>query len=308
MDTLLYLIQNYGLWFVFIAVLLDQGGIPVPAYPSIILASALTVQAGGSLWPLVLVAVVAALGADLLWYAGGRRFGGRLIRLMCRLSLSPDSCVATTRGFYLRWGAPALVVAKFVPGFAAIATTLAGQLRTRLVRFAFYDGIGALLWATVAVVLGAVFHEAVRGVLAQLETLGRVGLLLVLGSIILWVAWKVWERQRFMRLIRMARISVPELQQLLAAGKGPLLLDVRPAGLREASGWIPGAVRVSRVDELKLAPQAEVVVYCDCPNEASAAMLARELKQRGFARVRPLAGGFAAWQVQGLPIEHAVPQ
>lgn len=303
MQTLLYLIENYGLWFVFITVLLDQGGIPVPAYPPIILASAMTVDAGGSLWPIVLVATLAALCADTLWYAGGRRFGAQLIRLMCRLSLSPDSCVATTRGIYSRWGAPSLIVAKFVPGFAAIATTLAGQMRTRVVRFALYDGIGAVLWATVAVVLGAVFHEAVKDVLAQLETLGRAGLVLVLGAVALLVAWKAWKRQRFMRLIRMARISVPELQQLLADGSGPLLLDVRPAGLREASGWIPGAVRVSRVDELEPGAQAEVIVYCDCPNEASAALLARELKQRGFARVRPLTGGFAAWQAQGLPVE-----
>ena len=302
MDLLLHLIAHYGLWVVFIAVLLDQGGLPVPAFPPIIVASAMAVAAQRPLWPIVLVAALAALLADGLWYAGGRRYGAHLLRLVCRLSLSPDSCVAGTRDTYARWGAPSLVVAKFIPGFAALATTLAGQTRTGLARFALYDGLGAALWALVAVATGALFHDAVNEVLARLDSLGQTGLLVLLAAIALFVAYKAWKRQRFIRLIRMARISVPELQQLLDAGTAPLLLDVRPGAQRAASGWIPGAVQATHVGELDLPPQREVIVYCDCPNEASAAKLARELKQRGFARVRPLAGGFEAWQAHGLPV------
>lgn len=302
MDLLLHLIAHYGLWVVFIAVLLDQGGLPVPAFPPIIVTSAMAVEAQQPLWPIVLVAALAALLADGLWYAGGRRFGAHLLRLVCRLSLSPDSCVASTRDTYARWGAPSLVVAKFIPGFAALATTLAGQSGTGLARFALYDGLGAALWALVAVATGALFHDAVNEVLVQLESLGQTGLLVLLAAIALFVAYKAWKRQRFIRLIRMARISVPELQQLLDDGTAPLLLDVRPSAQRAASGWIPGAVLATHVGELDLPPQREVIVYCDCPNEASAAKLARALKQRGFQRVRPLAGGFEAWQAHGLPV------
>lgn len=305
MDALINLIGHYGLLAVFIAVLVDQGGIPVPAWPLILVASALAVQSGGSLWPILLVAVVAAMLADALWYAGGRRFGGTMIRLICRLSLSPDSCVANTRGIYSRWGPPSLVVAKFIPGVAAVTTTLAGQTRTGLGRFAFYDGIGAALWAGAAIAVGAIFHGAVREVLAQLESFGRSGLILLLGGIVLYVMYKFWRRQRFLRLIRMARISPTELHQLMGNGTAPLVLDVRSAEQRLQSGWIPGAIAVSNVGELDLANQAEVVVYCDCPNEASAALIARQLKNRGFAHVRPLAGGLEAWNAHGLPIARA---
>lgn len=305
MDALLHLIEHYGLWVVFIAVLLDQGGLPVPAFPPIIVASAMAVEAQQPLWPIVLVAALAALLADGLWYAGGRRFGAQLVRLMCRLSLSPDACVSSTRDTYARWGAPSLVVAKFIPGFAALATTLAGQTRTGLARFALFDGLGAALWALVAVGTGALFHDAVNDVLAQLESLGHVGLLVLLSAIALFVAYKWWKRQRFIRLVRMARISVPELQQLFDDGAAPLVLDVRPALQREASGWIPGAVLATHVGELQIEPQHEVIVYCDCPDEASAARLARDLKQRGFQRVRPLAGGFEAWHAHGLPVARA---
>lgn len=299
MDVLLQLIATYGLLVVFVSVFLDQGGVPVPAYPPIIVTAAVAVDSGQPLWPIVLVATLAAMLADWLWFLGGRRFGAALLRLMCRLSLSPDSCVLTTRGIYSRWGAPSLIVAKFVPGFAAVATTLAGDTGTSSRRFLFYDGIGAFLWAGAAVALGAIFHEAVNSVLLQLEELGRYGLPLVLGLIAAFVAWKWWQRQRFLRQLRMARITPAELYRLIEDGPAPVILDVRSREERARSGWIPGAIFVSALAEAEQLPRGEVIVYCDCPNEASAAVLARELKRRGFERVRPLAGGFEAWQVAG---------
>lgn len=304
MDALIELIRHYGLWAVFVAVLLDQGGVPVPAWPLVVVASTLAVESGGSLWPILLVAIAAAVLADALWYTGGRRFGGTMIRLICRLSLSPDSCVGTTQGIYSRWGPPSLIVAKFIPGVAAVTTTLAGQMRVGLSRFAFYDGIGAALWAGAAMAVGVIFHTAVRDVLAQLASYGRVGLIVLLAAVAVFVLFKLWRRQRFLRLIRMARISPIELQQLMASDAGTVVLDVRPAERRRQSGWIPGAIGVSRVADLDLASQPEVVVYCDCPNEASAALIARQLKQRGFRHVRPLAGGLDAWSAHGLPVAH----
>lgn len=301
MDMLLELIASYGLLVVFVSVFLDQGGLPIPAYPPLIVTAALAADRGGSLLSILAVAALAAVLADLMWFAGGRRFGVRLLRLMCRLSLSPDSCVLMTRDIYSRWGATSLIGAKFVPGFAAVATTLAGDNRTPLSRFVFFDSLGAVLWAGVAIALGAIFHEAVNEVLLRLEELGRYGLSLVLGAIAAFVAYKWWQRHRFLREIRMARITVPELYQLLADGVTPLILDVRSAEQR-AGGWIPGALFVASLADAQLDPHDEVIVYCDCPNEASAAVLARELKQRGFGRVRPLAGGFHAWQAEGYEV------
>lgn len=298
---LLDLIANYGLLVVFVTVLLDQGGLPVPAYPPLIVTAALAADQGESMLPILAVATVAAVLADLLWFSGGRRFGVRLLRLMCRLSLSPDSCVLMTRDIYARWGAPSLIGAKFVPGFAAVATTLAGENGTPVARFVLFDSLGALLWAGVAVALGAVFHEAVNEVLARLEDLGRYGLPLLLGAIAAFIAYKWWQRHRFLQELRMARITVPELYQLLAGGAMPLILDVRSTEQR-AGGWIPGAKFVASLADADLDPHDEVIVYCDCPNEASAAVLARELKKRGFARVRPLAGGFTAWQAHGYEV------
>lgn len=303
MDALIQLIEHYGLLVVFLAVLIDQGGVPLPAYPPILVASALAVRDHEPLWPIVLVATVAALLADWLWYLGGRRYGSRLVRWMCRLSLSPDSCVGTTNDIYSRWGEHSLIVAKFIPGFAAIATTVAGQTGTRTLRFLVFDGLGALIWATVAVALGAIFHSALNDVIAQLEAYGSAGLIVVLALVAIFVAWKVWKRQAFLRAIRMARISAHDLHALFERGEAPLVLDVRTAAQREASGWIPGALFVAEPASLDVADRHEVVVYCDCPNEASAARVALLLKAKGYRHVRPLAGGLEAWAALGLPLD-----
>lgn len=305
-DVLLHIIEAYGLWVVFACVLLDQGGLPVPAYPPMIVTAGVAVDSGDSLLPILIVATVATLLADLLWFAGGRRFGASLLRLMCKVSLSPDSCVGLTRRIYSRWGTPSLIVAKYVPGFAAVATTLAGETGTSLRRFVFYDGIGALLWAGGAVALGAIFHEAVEALLLELERLGYYAVILLIAAIALFVIVKWWQRYRFLMKIRMARVSVPELSALLQSGKPATILDVRGAEQRAKYGWIPGSIALRDPAELQLDPQCEIVVYCDCPNDASAAVMAVKLREKGFGRVRPLAGGFDAWRMQGLPLDGAM--
>jgi len=303
MDTLLHIIESYGLWVVFFCVLLDQGGLPFPSYAPMIVTAALATDRHESLWPVLLVATAAALLADLAWFAGGRRFGNKLLRLMCRVSLSPDSCVGMTRNIYARWGAPSLILAKYIPGFAAVSTTLAGESGTSLRRFIIYDGIGAALWAAGAVALGAMFHQAVEALLNQLEQLGHVALLLLIVAIGLFVLFKWWQRQRLMAQIRMSRISIDELMTLLDSGSAATILDVRSPERRAASGWIPGSINVRDISELRLQPGQEVIVYCDCPNDASAAVVARRLHELGFKRVRPLAGGIEAWQARGRPVD-----
>jgi membrane protein DedA with SNARE-associated domain/rhodanese-related sulfurtransferase len=303
MDTLMHIIESYGLWVVFFCVLLDQGGLPFPSYAPMIVTAALATDRHESLLPVLMVATLAALIADLAWFAGGRRFGNHLLRLMCRVSLSPDSCVGMTRNIYAKWGAPSLILAKYIPGFAAVSTTLAGESGTSVRRFIIYDGIGAALWAAGAIALGAMFHEAVEALLAQLEQLGHLALAMLIVAIALFVLFKWWQRQRFMAQIRMSRISIDELATLLDSGSTATILDVRSPERRAASGWIPGSINVRDVSELRLKPGEDVIVYCDCPNDASAAVVARKLQELGYKRVRPLAGGIEAWQARGRPVD-----
>lgn len=307
METLLALIQQYGLLFVFANVLLLQAGLPVPAYPTLIITGALAASGGASVPALVGVAVVAALIADLGWYTAGRRFGTNVLKSLCRVSLSPDSCVRQTESIFIRWGAPSLAVAKFVPGFASVATAMAGVLRTPLPRFVFFDAMGAALWSVVGIGLGYLFRGAINDILATLETLGRIGLWVIAGAFLLYILVRWWQRELFVWKLRMDRVTVQELHELLGQKRASTVIDVRSPTSQAMTGRIPGAITVDpkhlRVDLLAVAPGGEVVVYCACPNEYTAATVAKALVQHGFKRVRPLLGGIEAWTAAGFPVE-----
>lgn len=303
MQDLLRILQLYGLQIVFVGVLLDQGGLPLPSFSLVIVAAGVATEAGTPVWPIFALAILATLIADLTWFAGGRRFGAAMLRMICRVSLSPDSCVGSTRRIYVRWGAPSLIFSKYVPGLAAVATTLAGESRIPLARFALYDGIGAALWAGGGVALGVIFHEAIDAVLDELEVLGNSALVLLAIALLAFVAVKWWQRWRFRMRIRMARITAAELADLLKMQVKVAILDARSADRRERTGWIPGSIWVSDAEQLVLDPYEQVVVYCDCPNDATAALVAKRLHAKGVAHVRPLAGGLEAWLKNGGLIE-----
>ena len=313
MELLLSLIAHYGLWLVFANVLLLQLGLPLPAWPTLMVVGAASHANATATAAVVAVAVVACLIADAAWYAAGARYGRKVLRLMCRLSLSPDSCVRQTENLYERWGAPSLMVAKFIPGFGAVATSMAGFARTRLPTFLVFDAVGALLWSGVAVALGWLFRDAVAEVVVVFDAAGRWGLIGIASLLLLYIAVKALQRQRLIRSLRMARVSVDELATLLAGVRRPLVVDVRSASSR-SEGRIPGAIWIdSQAFEASLLANGitaadarlddDVIVYCACPNEASAAIVAQKLMRAGFKRVRPLGGGIEAWIEGGHAVQ-----
>lgn len=307
MNHLLDLLQHYGLAFVFLNVLALQAGLPMPAYPTLIVTGALASRGGYSLAALLATAVSASLIADLAWYSVGRRIGGPVLRTLCKISLSPDSCVRQTESIFSRWGAQSLMVAKFIPGFASVATAMAGVLRVPLWRFVPADAIGATLWSGVAITLGYVFRNAIDDVLVVLQATGKIGLGLIVLAFVAYVFWKWLQRRRFIRQLIMDRIEVDEVRRLMDEGRIGLVIDVRSPMSQEITGRIPGAVTVDpqniTFDLVAVEPTSEVVVYCACPNEASAVKVAKALVQHGFKRVRPLHGGIDAWIAAGHDVE-----
>ena len=212
-----------------------------------------------------------------------------------------------TESIFQRFGPPSMIIAKFVPGFASVATALAGALRLRYLAFALFDTMGAALWVGVGVALGYVFHDVINEVVGKLVALGRDGVIIVAAVFGAWILIKWWRRHLFIRQLRMDRVSVEELRVLIDAHKVSTILDVRPPLLQQATGHIPGArmVDVAHIEEgIKgLSPDGEVVVYCACPNEASSIEVAQRLMKLGFNRIRPLRGGIDAWIKAGLEVE-----
>jgi membrane protein DedA with SNARE-associated domain/rhodanese-related sulfurtransferase len=298
--NLVSVIAEQGLLLVFANVLLQQLGVPIPAEPTLVVAGSLAARGLLPLPSLVGVTWLAVLIADSTWYWLGRRYGNQVLRVVCRLALSPDSCVRNTEQTFSRWGLKSLAVAKFIPGFSMVAPPMAGAMRVRWSSFLLFDLLAAVLWSSVGIGAGLIFYRQVDRVLAALAGLG--GRAPVVGVILLaaFVGWKWIQRRRFYRSLRMARISVSELKRLIDAGVSPVVFDVRTATARERDPQrIPGAIAFdpSQVDAVvpELPDEREVILYCNCPSEASAARIARLLMDRGIRSVRPLAGGLQAW-------------
>jgi membrane protein DedA with SNARE-associated domain len=260
-------LARYGLPLVFANVLLEQLGLPIPAIPTLVAAGALS--AGGRLAPgmLLALAVLASLLADSLWYLLGRHYGYRILKTVCGISLSPDSCVRQTEALFERQGPKSLLYAKFIPGFSTVAPPLAGAVRIGFTRFLFFDGGGALLWAGSGIAAGMIFHRAIDQVAEFLEGLGFWALLVAGMALALFVGWKWWQRRRFYRFLRMARISPGELRRLLDEGHAPVIVDVRSrAAAQRDPRRIPGAISLvmEELDEqvALLPPDREIILYC----------------------------------------------
>jgi membrane protein DedA with SNARE-associated domain len=261
------LVLRHGVGFVFLNVLVEQLGVPVPAVPTLLVAGALAADGKLPFGKLLAAAFIATVAADTVWFLLGRRYGQKILKTLCKLSLSPDSCVRQTEGLFDKWGLTSLLFAKFVPGYSTVAPPLAGAAGATLPRFLVFTSGGTLIWAGTALTLGLLCHGAIDRALAFLASLGSGAFILLAGALLLYVALKWAQRRRFYRFLRMARIRVPDLRQLMDAGNAPLIVDVRSGNARNRDPRrIPGAIVVNilELDEKvsHLPTDREIVLYC----------------------------------------------
>ena len=299
MPNLIELLELYGVFIVFAIVLVEQGGLPIPAFPILVVSGALAAD-GGISWPAcIVVAMAACLLADLFWFRAGRYYGVGVLRLLCKISLSPDSCVSQTEDKFARFGAKSLIVSKFIPGFNIVASPMSGALGVSTPRFIAFSMAGSLLWSGSGVALGAYFYKSVDQLLDTMSAMGSTALFVVLTLLGLFVLYKFVERRRFQRDQSIARISIAELASLIDDGHQPLIVDARSNIAQQLEAPIPGAVMFDACDAagfmVGLDKDRHIIVYCSCPNDFTAAQVARQFLSNGFHRTRPLKGGLDAW-------------
>ncbi|MGU7784245.1 DedA family protein/thiosulfate sulfurtransferase GlpE [Burkholderia sp. PU8-34] len=302
------LVAQYGPLLVFANVLAAAIGLPVPAMPTLVLFGAMAAlnpgMIGSQLVTVVALSVLGALIGDTVWYIAGRRYGGTTLKTICRLSLSRDSCVKKTERFFGRYGVRVLAVARFIPGLSLVSVPMAGALGTRYRTFAGYDALGAALWTIVGLAAGLVFYRQIDWLFAGASRLGRAVLLVIVALLAIYAAVRWMRRRALIRQLANARIGVDELEALLRDPTAPVVLDVRSAEHRKLDPFaIPGA---QFADERQIGDivsryplTQKFVVYCSCPNEVSAALMAKRLLDAGFTDALALRGGLDAWRDTG---------
>ena len=267
--------------------------------PTAMVAGARVVTAGISPILLVLLIVVAMTLGNAAWFAAGRRYGSAVLKLLCRISISPDTCVARTEGTFGRWGWSALVIGRFLPGVTLVAPPLAGALGMPWSKFLLLTIAGSALYGAVVVGLGMLLHGQIEALLRQVAIFRWEAAGILALSLALYIAWR-WWRRRTALAVDTPRIDINELRTLIAAGEPLELIDVRGRDANKLDQRrIPGA-RIMQLEEIRAGQfssprDRQIIVYCSCPNEASAAKAVQLLHGHGYLRARPLRGGIDAW-------------
>jgi membrane protein DedA with SNARE-associated domain/rhodanese-related sulfurtransferase len=306
------LVEQYGPAIVFANVLAASIGLPVPAMPSLVLFGAMAAMHPGSIGvqvlPVLVLAVFATLIGDSAWFAAGRIYGGNTLKTLCKLSLSRDTCVKKTERFFGRWGVRVLAVAKFVPGLSIVSIPMAGAMGTPYRTFLAYDSIGATLWSGLGLVLGVVFAQQIDMLFAGASRLGKMTAVVVAVLLAIYCVYRWYRRRQLIRRLATARMDVDELYKLMLDKRSPVLFDIRSQEKRKLDPFvIPGSVFADerQLNEIvtKYPHDQKLVIYCSCPNEVSAAWMAKQLTEAGFSDVLPLRGGLDAWRDAGRHLE-----
>jgi membrane protein DedA with SNARE-associated domain/rhodanese-related sulfurtransferase len=300
-------ILRHGYLWLFLAALLERLGLPLLVTPVMIAAGAVAGIGDLSLFGIVLVAVVAAEIGDLVWYELGRTRGSSVLRLLCKISLEPDSCVRRSEDSFARHTSSSLLYSKFVPGVGRLVGPIAGMSGMSRRRFLIINALGSVLWAVVFALVGYIPARKLP-IDVLLETAAGWLLLLLVAALAANVVWKYVQRRKFIRSLRISRMTVQELKAALDRGERPFVVDLRhKLEFLVNPRTVSTAIRIAP-DELPLRHaeiprDREVVLYCTCPSEATSAKVALDLKKIGIVRVRPLAGGLKAWEDEGYPLD-----
>src|SRR5215510_5408053 len=267
MSDTLHFLARHGYLVLFASVLAQQLGVPLPSTPFIVAAGALAHSGQLSFAIALLVASCAAIIADLVWFEIGRLRGARVLQLLCRISLEPDYCVRRTENTFGRYGAKTLIVGKIVPGISVLATPMAGVYGMARSRFLLFDSLGILLWIGTFQLLGYLFSDQLEDIVVYASRFGGLLFVLLAGGLAGYVAWKYVQRRRFLRSLRVARITPEQLKAELDTGADVVIVDLRHAMDDEAEPrMLPGAMRLpaENIEERgnELPRGKTLILYC----------------------------------------------
>src|SRR2546427_10216452 len=269
MHDFLSLIAHHGYAVVFLVVLAEAVGLPVPAAIALLAAGA-AVASGALRAPvLLLVAVIGMLIGDSLLFVLGRYMGWSLLGWLCKLSANPETCILRSAESFYKRGKITLVIAKFIPGVNTMAPPLAGSMKMRFLQFLRLDLAGATLYVAAYLALGFLFRDFLKTIMRGFLTARHALTAVLLIALLAYVVYRVWLFRKYAVYRVVPRVQVQELAQKLASEQNGriLIVDVRSHGYYDAgTERIKGSIRLepnNLSDELKTLPKnKDIYLYC----------------------------------------------
>jgi membrane protein DedA with SNARE-associated domain/rhodanese-related sulfurtransferase len=303
---------HYAYLIIFLWVLVEQIGIPIPSVPVLLTAGTLSATHRVSFIGITFAMLLACVIADTIWFSLGRRYGNSVLKLLCRLSFEASTCVSKTEGYFTRRGAVTLLFAKFVPGLSTVAAPIAGQTGMSYGRFLAWDLAGSLIWGETFILAGRFFGDLAKKSAPFFAWLGHFAIFIFAAMVLGFLFHRIWKQRKFLQQVREMRLEPAELKEMLddcekSGNTPPFIVDLRhPLDYLPDPRVLPGALRIGP-NELKqhseiIPRDRDVILYCTCPSEETSAKLALQLHKMGVYRVRPLRGGFDGWKQAGYPL------
>jgi membrane protein DedA with SNARE-associated domain/rhodanese-related sulfurtransferase len=312
MPIALVFFVHYAYLIIFLWVLVEQVGIPIPSVPVLLTAGTLSATHRVSWLGITGAMLLGCLIADSVWFSLGRRYGNSVLKLLCRFSFEASTCVSKTENYFTRRGALTLLFAKFVPGLSTVAAPIAGQTGMSYPRFFAWDLAGSLIWGEAFILAGRFFGDLAKRSAPFFAWLGHFAIVIFVLMVLGFLAHRIWKQRKFLQQVRELRLEPSELKTMLDYADtnhtpAPFIVDLRhPLDYLPDPRVLPGALRIGP-NELKqhseiIPRDRDVILYCTCPSEETSARLALQLHKMGVYRVRPLRGGFDGWKQAGYPL------
>jgi membrane protein DedA with SNARE-associated domain/rhodanese-related sulfurtransferase len=303
---------HYAYLIIFLWVLAEQLGIPIPSIPVLLTAGTLTATHRIHHISVLLVVLSACMIADSVWFFLGKRYGNDVVKLLCRFSFEASTCVSKTEDYFGRRGPATLLFSKFVPGLSTVAPPIAGQNGLSYGRFIIWDLAGSIIWAESFILAGRFFGDVAKKSAPFFNWLGHFAIAIFALMVLGFLAHRIWKQRRFLQQVRELRLEPSELKSMLDIAEkngttAPFIVDLRhPLDYLPDPRVLPGALRIGpneiRQHSEIIPRDRDVILYCTCPSEETSAKLALQLHKLGVYRVRPLRGGFDGWKEAGYPL------
>jgi membrane protein DedA with SNARE-associated domain len=245
----------------------EQLGAPIPAAPILIAAGVLSATGQVALGSALVLATLACLIGDCVWYFVGRQRGSAVLRFVCKISLEPDTCVRRSSNFISRYGSRSLLVAKFIPGISSVAVPLAATSGISLWSFLAFDFLGSVLYAGAYLAAGRLLGDRIDKLSGWVGPVKSAALVLAILAALAILGRRLYQRHRFRSDLNVARITPEQVRDLIEGENKPYIVDLRHVlDMLADPRVIPGAIRLTP-DELsarqnEIPRDREIILYC----------------------------------------------